>query len=138
MQLQQRSNELTRRGVEVLIVTFETPTQARDYMLETGCTWPVVSDQTRHLFYMYGMRRAKLRHLWGWATVKAYFGEARRGYWPRWPVSDTKQQGGDVLIDPDGMIDFVHVGLGPADRPSVGDILSRVGNGDKTSNTIRL
>lgn len=138
MQLQQRSNELAKRDVQVLVVTFETPTRARDYILETGCTWPVVSDHTRNLFYLYGMGRAKLRHLWGWATFKAYLGEAYNGHWPRWPVSDTVQQGGDVLINPDGMIDFVHVGLGPADRPTVGYILSRVARKGKTNKTIHL
>ena len=126
MQLQQRSNDLARLGVEVLIVTFENPMRTRDYVVETRWPWPVVLDETRYLYDIYGMGRAKLLDLWGWKTMKAYFEEARRGRWPRWPVSDTAQQGGDVLIGPEGIIELVHVGRGPADRPSVCDILSRV------------
>ena len=126
MQLQQHSNELAKLRIEILIVTFENAMRTRDYVLETRWPWPVVLDETRSLYYIYGMGRSKLRHLWGWRTMRAYFDEARRGRWPRWPVSDTSQQGGNVLIDPDGTIQFVHVGRGPGDRPSVENIFSRV------------
>jgi hypothetical protein len=33
--------------------------------------------------------------------------------------SDTSQLGGDVLVDPSGIVRFLHVGSGPGDRPSI-------------------
>ncbi|HSH13152.1 MAG TPA: SelL-related redox protein, partial [Desulfurivibrionaceae bacterium] len=36
------------------------------------------------------------------------------------------QRGGDVLIDPNGMVRLHHIGKGPADRPRVEDILRLV------------
>ncbi len=34
------------------------------------------------------------------------------------------QQGGDVLVDPQGIVRFHHIGTGPADRPPVQRILN--------------
>ncbi len=39
---------------------------------------------------------------------------------------DVNQLGGDVLIDPTGIVRLHHVGSGPADRPSVSSLLELV------------
>ena len=39
---------------------------------------------------------------------------------------DVYQRGGDVLIDPNGMVSLHHVGVGPADRPAIETILNKV------------
>ena len=119
MQLQQAEPTLAALDVRVLVVTFESEAVARDYVAETGCRWPVVSDETRALYRAYAMRRVKLRHLLGPTTWAAYWRELRRGVLPHWPAADTFQQGGDVLIDPAGIARLVHVGSGPGDRPAV-------------------
>ena len=36
---------------------------------------------------------------------------------------DINQLGGDVLLDPNGIVQLHHVGKGPADRPSVDSLL---------------
>jgi len=36
------------------------------------------------------------------------------------------QQGGNVLIDPNGIVRVHHVGRGPADRPSVDRLIAAV------------
>ena len=121
--MQQHLNLLNKLGVSVLAVTFETPESARIYAEETNIPWPVVIDEERSLYREYGCQRSNWRHLLGWSTMKTYFREALAGRWPRWPVSDTVQQGGDILIDPDGVVRFVYIGEGPGDRPDVGDII---------------
>ena len=108
--MQQHLNLLNKLGVSVLAVTFETPESARIYAEETNIPWPVVIDKERSLYREYGCQRSSWRHLLGWSTMKTYFREALAGRWPRWPVSDTVQQGGDILIDPDGVVRFVYVG----------------------------
>ena len=105
-------------------MTFEDAAAARAYVAETGLRWPLLVDTDRRLYRAYGMRKARLRHLWGPATFRAYWREARRGRFPRLPCADTRQQGGNVLIDPGGLVRFHHVGLGPADRPAVESLLS--------------
>lgn len=109
--------------MRVLTVTFEGVVAARTYAAETRMPWPVVVDERRELYSAYGMRRAKFRHLLSYATMRTYVIEAVKGNWPRWPVADTVQQGGDVMIDPGGIVRLIHVGTGPADRPSVSEIL---------------
>ena len=105
-------------------MTFEDAAAARAYVAETGLRWPLLVDADRRLYRAYGMRKARLRHLWGAATFRAYWREARQGRFPRLPRADTRQQGGDVLIDPAGLVTFHHIGRGPADRPLVETLLT--------------
>ncbi len=99
-------------------------------MTDTGCPGPpepspaTLSDPERQLYAAYRMGRARWRHLWGLATMGAYAREAWHGRFPRIPRADTVQQGGNVLIDPAGIVRFHHVGRGPADRPSIDTLLA--------------
>ena len=124
LQLQQARDELARLEIQPLVVTFEGPEEAREYLDETGLIWPLLVDTDRRLYRAYDMYKARLRHLWGLATVRAYGREALRGRFPRIPRADTAQLGGNVLIDPAGVVRLHHVGSGPADRPTVGTVLT--------------
>lgn len=124
LQLQQNIGTLNELGVRVLTVTFESTESARIYAKENASPWPVLVDEGRSLYRGYGYERSKLRHLLGWSTMRTYFQEALAGRWPRWPVADTVQQGGDILIDPTGIVRFMYVGDGPGDRPDVERIIN--------------
>ncbi len=110
--------------MQPLAVTFEDAASARAYVAETGLRWPLLVDTDLRLYRAYGMHKARLRHLWGAATFRAYWREARLGRFPRLPRADTRRQGGNVLIDPAGVVRFHHVGRGPADRPTVDRLLA--------------
>ena len=105
-------------------MTFETPEAANNYRAETGVGWPILIDASREVYRAYGMHRAKLRHLVGPTTLFAYAKEALRGEFPRQPTGDPTQQGGDILVDPDGIVRFHHVGAGSGYRPSVNEIFA--------------
>jgi len=124
LQLQQAREELDRLEIQTLVVTFEGRREAREYLDETGLIWPLLVDTDRQLYRAYDMHAARLRHLWGFATMRAYGREALRGRFPRIPRADTAQQGGNVLIDPAGVVRLHHVGSGPADRPTVAAVLA--------------
>ena len=124
LQLQQAREELDRLGVQTLVVTFEGREAAREYLEEIRLFWPLLVDTERRLYRAYDMNAARLRHLWGFATMRAYGREALRGRFPRMPRADTGQQGGNVLIDPAGVVRLHHVGRGPADRPTVASVLA--------------
>ena len=124
LQLQQAREELDRLGVQTLVVTFEGREAAREYLEETRMFWPLLVDTERRLYRAYDMHAVRLRHLWGFATMRAYGREALRGRFPRIPRADTAQQGGNVLIDPTGVVRLHHVGRGPADRPTVTSVLA--------------
>ena len=125
--MQQAREELDRLEIQTLVVTFEGRDEAREYLDETGLIWPLLVDTERQLVRAYDMHKAKLRHLWGFATMRAYGREALQGRFPRLPRADTVQQGGNVLIDPAGVVRFHHVGSGPADRPTVERVVAARG-----------
>ena len=122
--MQQACEELDRFEVQTLVVTFEGREEAREYLDGTGLIWPLLVDTERRLYRAYDMHAARLRHLWGFATMRVYGREALRGRFPRIPRADTAQQGGNVLIDPAGVVRLHHVGRGPADRPTVASVLA--------------
>ena len=121
--MQQSDSTLRDLGIRVLVVTFENQVAATEYVAETGVRWPIVVDERRELYRAYDLKRAKWYHLVGPRTLFAYAKEAVRGTFPRRPVADTTQQGGDVLIDPDGVVRFHHVGAGSGYRPTLAQIL---------------
>ena len=107
----------------MLVVTFENQANAAEYVADTGVRWPILVDEQRELYRAYGLEQAKWYHLVGPRTWLAYVKEALRGTFPGRPVADTTQQGGDVLIDPHGVVRFHHVGAGSGYRPTVAQIL---------------
>ena len=96
LQLQEAGDELDRLEVQTLVVTFEGREAAREYLDETGLVWPLLVDTDRRLYHAYHMQKARLRHLWGFATMRAYAREALQGRFPRIPRADTVQQGGNL------------------------------------------
>ena len=116
---------LSEHNVDVLVVTFQTLDFARRYAQQWQIPWPVVCDQNRELYRHYGMRRA------GWWTVmgpQSWWGYIRlllAGRKLELPTDDIRQLGGDVLIDPDGIVRFHHVTANPIDRPDVAKMLER-------------
>lgn len=126
MQLHQADLTLRALDVRVVMVTFEGRDAAVTYANETGVSYPILVDHDRTLYDAYGLGAAKVRHLIGPTTFCAYAREAFRGVWPRLPVADATQQGGDVLIDPGGIVRFHHIGMGSGYRLPVDAILEAV------------
>jgi hypothetical protein len=121
--LQQHERAFENLGIHVVVVTFGAAAFVRAYVAETKITWPILIDHDRALYRGYGMNRGHLWNIWGLRTWWAYAKELARGRLPRYSDGDTRQLGGDVLVDPAGTVRFHHVGSGPADRPSVAAIL---------------
>ena len=123
MQVQHADQSFSALGIRIVAITFQPGHFARAYVEEMGLRCPLLVDEQRQLYHAYGMWKARLWDLLGPAVWWAYFLELLRGQLPNWPRADTQQQGGDVLIDPTGIVRFHHVGIGPADRPSVKELL---------------
>jgi hypothetical protein len=125
--LREAEDQFSRRGVRIAVVTFENDFFARQYVEETGLAWPLLIDAGRELYRGYGMLAASFWDIWGPAAWRAYFRELRHGQTLKKSAGDIFQRGGDVLIDPAGIVRLHHVGHGPADRPPVMAILERIG-----------
>ena len=119
------------KDVAVVVVTFEDLEHALNYRQDTGLDWPVVIDSKLELYDYFGMNRASFWDIWGISTWKAYLVELLKGNIPQRAHGDTHQRGGDVLIDPEGMVVLHHIGKGPADRPDIHDVLALVPDTDE-------
>lgn len=107
----------------MLAVTFEDQERAEAYVRETRLPWPLLVDPSRSLYAAYGMHRGRWRDILGPAALGSYAKLMLQGRRPHRPTGDLQQLGGDVLIDPDGIVRLHHIGAGPADRPSVSSLL---------------
>lgn len=123
--MRERKNELSAKNIKVVVVSFEAGYLARQYIEETGIEWPLLVDQNREIYRAYGMLGAGFWDVWGPSTWVAYLKEILRGRLPGKSSGDIRQRGGDVLIDPKGMVRLHQVGYGPADRPEVDTILAQ-------------
>jgi hypothetical protein len=123
LQLQQQADAIQTVGLRVLVVTFEGASPARRYVDETQLPWPLLIDEKRELYQAFTMGAGSRWDVLGPASWSVYFKLMARGRLPRRPTGDITQLGGDVLIDPSGIVRLHHVGTGPADRPSVESLL---------------
>lgn len=112
--------------MRVVVITFESKTVAATYVRDTRLDWPLLIDQDRSLYRAYGMERGRWQDVFGLASWKAYAKLMAGGRRLHRPTGDTRQLGGDILIDPQGVVRLHHVGSGPADRPSVAQLLEVV------------
>jgi peroxiredoxin len=124
--LRDHEDELRDKGVAVVVVTFENDFFARAYVEETSLTWPLLVDVTRETYKGYGMLAASFWDVWGLKTWWVYLKYLVKGYKLKKSGGDIFQRGGDVLIDPEGIVRLHHVGTGPADRPAIETILQKI------------
>ncbi len=124
--MRQHEAEIEALEIKVVVVTFEIGPMAEAYVRETDLRWPLLVDETRELYTAYGMERGRSWQILGPASMWAYAKLLAKGRRLRRPNDDVFQLGGDVLIDPQGVVRLHHVGSGPADRPSVSSLLELV------------
>jgi peroxiredoxin len=120
--LREREAEFGGWRLKVVVVTFAHDYLARSYVEDTGLTWPLLIDSDRRAYCSYGMLEASFWDIWGPKTWLVYGRELLKGRKLEKSEDDIYQRGGDVLIDPDGIVRLHHVGDGPADRPAVDQI----------------
>ncbi len=116
-----------QHDVAIAVVTFEADAIAQAYVRDNQLPWPVLVDPNRGLYQAYGMDRASARDIWSPRTWLAYARLMRKGHKRRAATDDVRQRGGDVLIDPAGIVRIHHVGAGPADRPTVNELIAALG-----------
>ncbi len=122
----QHAQELEALNTAVLIVTFQSGALAEAYVESHDFPWPVVKDETLALYHAYGMERGRWWEIWGPSSIWIYAKLLLRGRRAQSQQGDPRQLGGDVLIDPNGIVRMHYVGDGPADRPAIDSILHRV------------
>lgn len=125
--MREQEDRIRELSIEIAVVTFDANFMARAYVDQTKLPWPLLIDSERKLYRAYGMERADWWAIYGpasiWNYMKLVFGRGRR---IQKPGRDYRQLGGDVLIDPDGIVRFHYVSESPHDRPEPETILNVV------------
>ena len=107
-------------------ITFTPRGQLAAYARRHGAPFPLLSDVKRSVYRTYGFGRGSVWNVWGPRSAARYAQLIAKGARPELPRTDTLQLGGDVVIGRDGRVQLVHIGDGPADRPSIDDLLAAV------------
>lgn len=129
--MQQSAAQLEKLGAAVAVVTFELNVVAENYVRQTELPWPMLVDRDRSLYQAYGMQRGRWWDLSGPKVIWLYFQLFFRGRRLKRITDDVRQLGGDIVIDPQGIVRLHHVGVGPADRPPVERLLEVIKSGSR-------
>jgi len=131
--LQQQAAEIDALGIAVVALAFQSAERARTYVERTGWPWPLVVDEECRVYREYGMDRGSTWAIWGPASWGTFLKLILKGRRLRPPAGDIYRRGGDVLVDPDGIVRLHHVGQTPADRPGVNELLEVVRSRSSTT-----
>jgi len=116
-------------GLQVKVVTFDADFLALAYVKQTGLEWPLLLDEDQSLYQAYGMSAGSWWAIYNPVSIWNYLKLMATGTRPGKPGKDWRQLGGDVLIDPDGIIQLHYVSTDPHDRPWIKDIFALVETG---------
>ena len=125
-QLRQQEGRLNRLDVRAKIITFDDDVMALAYQKEMDLPWPLLSDPEQALYFAYGMTRGSWWAIYGMHSVWKYLKLMLRGRGPGKPGKNWRQLGGDILIDPEGIVRIHHTSTDPHDRPKVDWLLATI------------
>ncbi|MEM9516190.1 MAG: AhpC/TSA family protein [Actinomycetota bacterium] len=109
----------------VVLVTFTSDDHLSAYQARHELPFPVLIDRDRVTYGAYGLGRGSVHHIWGLRSAQRYIEIVRANGLSglRRPTEDTLQLGGDFVIDAAGRLAWGFWGTGPADRPSVDQLV---------------
>lgn len=111
---------------EVVVIAFAAPHYVTAYQRERLAPLTALVDPTKDVYRAYGLSRGSVLTVWGPKIWRTYAKLIRRGRRLQRPTEDTRQLGGDFVVDKDGHLAYVFRSDDPADRPAVNDLLAAV------------
>ena len=113
---------------EIVVVTFANPRVLRGYRKRFADPFTVVSDVQRETYRALGFGRGAFWRVWGWKAAKKYVELLRSGHKLEKGNSetDTRQLGGNAVLDREGRLAWIYAGAGPDDRPTVDELIDVV------------
>ena len=111
----------------VALITFTRPRNVAGFRRRLGLRYPVLADEARDAYHAYGLGRAPWWRVWGPRTLGAYARLLRAGRRLDRPTQDTRQLGGDFVVDPTGRLSYAYRSSRPDDRPAVDALVAAVG-----------
>jgi AhpC/TSA antioxidant enzyme len=119
-----RLNEFGDAGIA--LITFTRQRNLRGFRRRLGLGYPVLADETRAVYRAYGLDRGAWWQIWSVRTLRSYGRLLRSGARLSRPTEDTRQLGGDFVVDSQGVLAYVYRSKRPDDRPAVDDLIRAV------------
>lgn len=119
-----RQRELDEANAVLAVVSAEPVEQLAPAARTEGWGGPVLADPRREVYAAYGLGRLPWHRVVTGRTLLFYLGCILRGRFPQRAGRDVLQQGGDFIVDGDGILRFVHRGRTADDRPSVNALVA--------------
>jgi hypothetical protein len=107
----------------VVVISFEPLEQLRNFADEESLPFLILSDTKCEAYRAFGLQEGPMHRLLGLATIRAYVQGLFQGRRPKMPRANTRQLGGDIVINASGKVVFLYKSKSPADRPVVGVLL---------------
>ncbi|MBS4031802.1 MAG: redoxin domain-containing protein [Clostridiales bacterium] len=125
--MRQRYDKIQYASGEVIVISFEEEDGVRRLATNHKLPFTFLLDPQKQVYRRYGMVYREKGPVITWRTVIAYLRLRFAGY-PRQPKGkDVRQMGGDVIIDTDGNVQFIHRSKFPEDRPPVDEMMKILG-----------
>jgi len=128
MEIEDRISAIGSGGARILVISFDTLDQVRDYRSRLNLGFPIAADVERTAYRAYGLIGASFLKTWHPKTLWRYVQLLRAGRNLQIPKkgSDLSQLGADFVVDTDGIIVYAHYSERPDDRPDVTEIVHAV------------
>jgi peroxiredoxin len=115
-----------------VVVTFAgDPARLVAYREHLDIDFPVLTDTDRSLYRLLGAGRGSWWRVWSPGTLALYARLLRRGRRLRRPTEDTRQLGGDAVIDRHGRVARVWLPERPDARPPIDELIDAVRSVDR-------
>jgi peroxiredoxin len=121
--VRRRQRELDEANAALVVVLPEPAEKTAALARKEGWTGPTLGDPDRVAYRAYGLGRLPWHRVITVKTLLLYAGFLLRGRLPQPPGQDVMQQGGDFIVDGQGIVRFAHAGRSPDDRPPVENLI---------------
>ena len=122
--MQAARKEFEEQGVNIVIVSFAEPERLRRYQRVHAWPFTLLADPRREAYSHFGFKPLTWRRVFSWPAMRVYAHLLWRGRKiESYGRDDYFQSGGNLLIDGEGRLHFVHHSRDPADRPKVSQLL---------------
>ncbi len=116
--------ELDEANAILAVVAAEPLDQLAEVARKEGWTGPVLADPERRVYLAYGLSRLPWYRVFTPKAAVLYLGFMLKGRFPGKPGQDVMQQGGDFVVDGEGIIRFASAGSRAHDRPPVDTLIA--------------
>ena len=113
-------------GATVAVPTFAPWSRLAAHRARLDLPFPVLADPERSIYRRFDLGRGSVGQIWSPGTLRLYGRLLRRGRRLRRPTEDTRQLGGDFVIDGAGRLAAGFWPRSPDDRPPVDALIQAV------------